>query len=356
MQIRAYVMDLIQHKHLKADDRLPSENELATQFGVSRITVKHALDSLVEDGTIYRIQGRGSFVAETGGEPLLYTKQSAAPGSLIAYIAPYLDNSFTARLLNGIEDELGKSGYKVIFSNSRGSQEKEKQLIREALALGVAGMLVFPVDGEKYNEEIVQLTMSGFPIVLIDRDLPGLSTHCVCSDHAGGAYMATQHLLSLGHQAVAFVSASTPSTASTEERLAGYEKALADEGIPILHRHRLQVSRIDDIIALLNDNPELTAVFAENSGVGQSVFEAAAKMGRSIPGELSVTFFDDFEFSNLSKTPPTVIVQEEQAIGMESAKLLISVISSKNPEKQKILLPTRLLQRQSTASPPPAKP
>jgi len=340
-------MDQIQQQVLQVGDRLPSENKLASQFGVSRITVKNALDALVKEGIIYRIQGKGTFVSLNGGEPPLYKSDSKST-PLIAYITPYLENSFTARLLSGIERELSKAGYKTVFSTSDGSQEKEKQLIREAIHMGVKGILVFPVDGEKYNEEIVMLTMSEFPIVLIDRELSGLSTHCVCSDHFGGAYTATEHLIQLGHTSIAFLSFSPPFTTSTEARIAGYEKALADSSLPIMHHIRQQVGSPEDIVRFLEAHPEVTAVVAENAGVGRALFQAVSAKGISVPERLSVVFFDDFDFPDLVTHPPTVILQQETAIGEESAKLLLSIINQSSASKQKVVLPTKLVVREST--------
>ncbi|RXZ80512.1 GntR family transcriptional regulator [Paenibacillaceae bacterium] len=350
LQIRSFITDQIDKHILQAGDRLPSENDLAAKFGVSRITVKNALDSLVKLGTIHRIQGKGSFVSSKQGVPILYEKKSTSL-PLIYYIVPSMENSFTARLLKGVEKELSLSNYKVIFSTTNGCQEREKELIRDALQLGVQGILVFPVDGEKYNEEIFQLSLSGFPIVLIDRDLVGLSVHCVCSDHFGGAYQATRHLIELGHQNIGFLSFSAPATASKEERISGYEKALAEARLPIMHQHRQQFKNVQDIVVFLEKHPEITAIFAENAGTGQILYKAAKIMGISIPEELSVIFFDDFEYPNLAETPPSIVLQQVEGIGSESAKLLLSIINNPTQEKQKILLPTELLLRSSTAPP-----
>ncbi|MFF2480329.1 LacI family DNA-binding transcriptional regulator [Paenibacillus sp. NPDC058071] len=358
IQIRKYVNDQIGQQNWKEGDRLPSENELAAQFGVSRITVKNALDSLVKDGVIYRIQGKGTYVSMHGGEPTLYANGGNLPASsslpVVAYITPELNNSFTALLLSGIEEELARSGHKVIISKSDGDLEKEKRLIQEAMALGVRGILIFPADGEMYNEEIIQLSMSHFPIVLIDRDFPGLSTHCVCSDHAGGAYAATKHFIDLGHTSIGFLSASPRYTSSMEERLNGYEQALIDSGMPIFHHHRASIVSRDDIAAFLEANPEITAVFAENSGVGNGVLEAAKQLQWNVPERLSVAFFDDIEYHNLHVTQPTVVIQQDKAIGRESAKLLLQVMADPLQQKQKVLLPTELLQRQSSAAPMPS--
>jgi GntR family transcriptional regulator, arabinose operon transcriptional repressor len=350
IQLRTFVLEQIQQHHWLSGDRLPSENELANQFGVSRITVKNALKTLVKEGLIYRIQGRGSFVAAPGaGEPALLSSESN-PGSppIIAYLMPWLRNSFTANLLSGVEEELVKSGYNVLFYRTHDSQQTEKELIHQVIQLGVKGIIIFPVDGEHYNEELVQLTLSRFPIVLIDREMRGIAANSVCSDHSGGAYAATKYLIEQGHQQIAFITSSQHGTISVEERLIGYEKALSDHGLPIHHSLRLLHAGANDIENFLREHNEITAVFAENTGTGNHVIQNAAKLNLAIPERLSLVFFDDFEYSELSRIPPTVIVQQEEEIGKEAAKLLISLINNPMQERKKIVLPSHLIVRQST--------
>ncbi len=126
LQIRSFITDQIDKHILQSGDRLPSENDLAAKFGVSRITVKNALDSLVKQGIIHRIQGKGSFVSSKQGVPILYEKKSTSI-PLIYYIAPSMENSFTARLLKGAEKELFTFKLQGYFFNYEWVSGKRKR-------------------------------------------------------------------------------------------------------------------------------------------------------------------------------------------------------------------------------------
>ncbi|HEY0829074.1 MAG TPA: GntR family transcriptional regulator [Bacilli bacterium] len=369
-QIRKYVHDQITQKVCLPNDRIPSENEFASQFGVSRITVKNALSELIEEGLIFRVQGKGSFVSpDISGEPLIYRSEPTNNKSkpLIAYLMPRLDNMFTAQLLSGVESELSKQGYRLLFCRTHDSQETEKEMLREVIQLGVKGIIIFPVEGETYSEEILRLTLSEFPLVVVDRYLRGIETNCVCSDNVEGAREATSHLVSLGHTRIGFISTAYQGTTSIEDRLTGYEKALADHNIHIDHSLRLvhfdneQVNTIlhegipDELVkhemqSFLKKNPDMTAVFAINSAVGLTIIEAATEIGIRVPDDLSVVFFDNYELSALSSIPPTCVSQQEKELGKEAARLLVSIIDNPKQERRKILLPTKLIVRKSTAS------
>ncbi len=368
-QIREYVLDQIKQQRWKPNDLLPSENEFSQQFGVSRITVKNALSFLIEEGLIFRVQGKGTFVSPSPlGEPLVYRSetQSNKTKPLVAYLMPRLDNIYTAKLLNGMEKELARNGYRLLFCRTNDSQEQEKKILKEVIQLGVKGIIVFPVEGETYSEEILRLTLNDFPLVVVDRYLRGIETNCVCSDNIEGAQEAVKHLISLGHKRIGFVSTAYPGTTSIEDRLSGYEKALADANIPIDHRLRLVHFDAEQMNAILTDgvpdeaakaeiqsylrnSSDLTAIFAINSVVGLTVIQAAVEMGIKIPEQLSVVFFDNYELSAISSYPPTCVSQEEMQLGGEAAKLLINIMENPQQERRKIVLPTKLIIRQTTA-------
>jgi len=369
-QIRQYILDQIEQKIWLPGDKIPSENELAERFNVSRITVKNALSKLNEDGLIFRVQGKGSFISpDPLGEPLIYSSEPAKNGKnkgLVAYLMPRLRNSFTARMLDGIESELAKNGYRLIFCKTQDSQETEKEMLQEVIQLGVKGIIIFPVDGETYSEDILRLTLIDFPLVVVDRYLRGIETNCVYADNVEGARAATAHLIALNHRKIGFISTSYPGTTSLEDRLTGYEKALAEHNIPVEHRLRLthfapepMNAVLDDgaadetskkeIQAFLKENPDITGVFAVNAAVGLTLIEAALELGIRVPGQLSVVFFDNYELAALSSIPPTCVSQDEHEIGKEAVRLLISVMENPKQERRRIVLPNKLIVRKSTA-------
>lgn len=388
-QIRDYVLANIQQRHWQANDQLPTELELAEKFNVSRFTVKKAMEELVKEGLIYRIQGKGSFIAQTVGDeqrpiaaPSADTQASAAL-KLVVLLTPQIQSSLSANILTGAERILAERGYQLIVRSSRNEQELERRLLVDSVNTGVRGVLIFPVDGESYNEEILRLTLNKFPVVVIDRFLRGVETNCVCSDNEGGAFDAVSHLIGLGHQNIAYVVVHDRTTTSLEERMSGYERALAAHDLPYGRRlayfeseeaertkglpedlreerqaqdrqqeEQDQLSRMTaPIQAFLERNPAVTAIFAATTYTGLATLQAAANLGIRVPEQLSVVFFDDFEHAALSRIPPTCVVQQEGGLGMEAAKLLLSVIDNPMQERRKLTLPTRLVVRSSTAPP-----
>lgn len=365
-QIREYILDLIRENSWRPNDRIPSENELAEKFNVSRITIRGALSKLIEEGLIYRVQGKGSFISSfPAGEAAIYEPQRDKDRRIIAYLMPRLDNLFTANLLSGIESEVSKNGYRLIFCKTHDSRETETKLLREMIEMNVEGIIIYPTAGESYNEEILKLSLNNFPLVVVDRYLRGVETNCVCADNLEGAKAATNHLVELGHSKIGFISYPAQTTTSIEDRLIGYETALAERNIPIDHRLKclqmdmkqanliLSEGQADEvskrqIVSFLQSNPDLTAVFAVNSAIGLTTMEAVKDLGIRIPHDLSVVFFDDYEASAFSSIPPTIISQQELQLGIEAAKLMVSLLDEPKQERRKILTPTKLIVRNST--------
>ncbi len=149
---------------------------------------------------------------------------------------PRLDNRFTANVVSGIESELSKNGYHLLFCKTHDSRELEKQKLKEMISLGVDGIVVYPVSDESYNEDILKLSLDRFPLVVVDRYLRGIETNCVCSDNLQGVYKATNHLIELGHRNIAYIN-SVIQTTSLEDRLNGYHSARG-----FLYSYRLSIA------------------------------------------------------------------------------------------------------------------
>ncbi|MFF2483448.1 GntR family transcriptional regulator [Paenibacillus sp. NPDC058071] len=362
-KIENYIVEQIKSQAWQPLSRIPSENELAEQFGVSRITVKNALTELVDRGIVYRLQGKGTFVSDRNQDELLTIPEEtyATPKRTIGFLLPRLDNRFTANLLSGIEDSLSEQGYHLIFSKTNDSQEEEITKIREMQQYGVEGLIIYPVEGENYNNEILSLTLNRFPLVLLDRLLRGIDTNSVSSNNFEAAVSAVNHLHELGHQHIGFISTKVEGTSSIEERLAGYERALEDHHILIdrsLEMTRLLVNDSDEqvnglIEQFLLANRQMTALLSSNHS--PQVIQIAHRLGIRVPEDLSVVFFDDVVHPEFSIVPPTVVVQQERELGQEAGKLIVEQIKRGGGEYKQIKLPTSLVVRSSTSTLNPSK-
>lgn len=142
-----------------------------------------------------------------------------------------------------MESEISRHGYWLVLYTTDDSEQIETRTLKEMIELCVCGIIVYPVAREHYNEEILKLTLNRFPLVVVDRYLRGIETNCVCADNFDGARRAAAYLTELGHRKIGFISSNILPTTSMEDRLGGYERRLADHGIPA--EKRLQLLQID---------------------------------------------------------------------------------------------------------------
>ncbi|EJW17171.1 transcriptional regulator, GntR family [Paenibacillus alvei DSM 29] len=322
LQVQRYIEDMIQNKQLKPNDRIPTEKELMEQFQVSRITVVNALAALVKEGLIYRVPGRGSFVSkqimgkmimaqeESNNANTNEMRDSSVSGfagrerrkKVVGFVMPTLDDYFAMRLINSIQKTLNERGYSLIVAFSGGSKDREEQQIREMLEMGIAGLLLFPVDEDMYNEEILSLKVNGFPFVLIDRYLPGVDTHYVCSDNRLGAEMAVAHLWELGHRNIAICTDAFRDCVSVQDRIAGYMNEYQRRGAMInpaliLTDFTIPVGEEadDSVLARYMRSGIATAYIALHGKLGMRMHQIAKRAGLRVPEDISIVTFDDPE-------------------------------------------------------------
>ncbi|RXZ83227.1 GntR family transcriptional regulator [Paenibacillaceae bacterium] len=356
-EIEQYIISQIRSNKWAPLSRIPSENELAEQFHVSRITVKNALSNLVEQRIVYRQQGKGTFVAEDHHQALDELTRAASPAPrkrTVGFLMPRLDNRFTANVLSGIEDVLSAEGYRMLFSKTNDSQQDEIVRIKEMLEFPLDGLIIYPVEGENYNSEILSLTLSKFPLVLVDRSLKGIETTSVSSDNFTSSVEAVNHLYEYGHKSIGFISSRPEGTSSIEERIAGYEYGLEQHGILI--DRSLQLSTLtfsqsieetmNSLRQFIISNPQMTALLA--SSFGPEISRVAIECGRRLPEDLSIIFFDDVVDPIFCVVAPTVIAQQEREIGREAARLLIEQMGETQSQCKRVKLPSKLIVRDST--------
>lgn len=375
MQIQEYFKDLILKGELKENDKIPSEKELMEQFNVSRITVANALTHLANDGWIYRIPGRGSFVSNEIGQILssqrrdLHAEKSAggdaaSRGSrkMIGLVMPVLVDYFALRLISGINRVIEGSPYHLQIVQTYNSIEREKEAILDLIEQGAAGLIIFPCDAETYNEEILALKLNGYPFVLIDRYFPGVETNIVRSDGLLGGRLAVDYLWDLGHRDIAICSDSPLSTITVEERINGYMEALKQKQAminPALILTDFTVDYndvdLDHPLGRFVKNRMASAFITLNGRLGLHIYTICRQLGLKVPEDISILTFDDpspelDEFGFFSH-----ISQSEGAMGEEAAKILLGLL--KEPSKQdkgysKVILQPKLIQRRSTGPGP----
>jgi GntR family transcriptional regulator of arabinose operon len=340
--------------------RLPSETRLAAEFRVSRGTLRQALASLHQAGYVDPMPGRGTFIR--GPRPRLPESRRRVVGLIV----PSVTRPALPEVLMAIEDELHDQGYSLLVGTSGNTLEQEKGRLQRILGEGVSGLIVLPIDGRPDPVAYRQLLDVGFPVVLIDRHIVGLSIDAVLPDNVGGAFVAVSHLIELGHRRIAFISSDNLTTTSVLERLQGYQQALRANDIPVdpeLIFTRLPAIPPEEsdedqvieanarrIVRFLSSRPLPTAVFALHDRIAISVLAAATHLGLRVPEDLALVGFDDDPLAQTLHVPLTTIAQPRDQIGRTAARMISDRIEGRRTETARIVLPTQLVIRRSSGA------
>lgn len=332
----------IESGEYEVGSRLPSEKEISEENGVSRITSKHALEQLVNEGFIKRFPGKGTFVQSRAISASAHSAVSASPMSaaapqkLIGVVMEGLSNDFGSEVLLGIESKCAELGYSAIIKFSYGEEEREVACINELLAAGVKGIVLMCVYNEVYSPAVMKLSLEGFPMVFMDRSLKGLPIPFVGTDHRFASKQMTDGLIQQGHTHLALAMfEESHNTTSAEERVNGYVESclahnllcgnkrisLAREGTyhPQLEERAKNVQKIREF---LSENPETTALLALSARVGIIALEAVAGTGVKV-----VASFDGPQ--NAFQTPCELVyvVQDQMLMGATACEQLIGRIN-----------------------------
>jgi len=346
LQISALLTQRILSGELKAGDSLPPEPELCKEFGVARGTIRQALADLETAGYIRRERGRGTFVIWDGKQ----RRPQVDATRQIGFVVPYVRDSFVSTILLGVEEAASQRGLSVTFKHVENDPERQAQVLNELVAHNLAGVVIYPVDS-LHVEPIASLVRSGYPVVLIDRYLRGVITDYVMSDHFGGMLRAAQHLVQLGHRRIGFIAWRDPAI-SIEHRLAGYQQALIEAGIPLDPGLVLEVESYptidrEPLCRFLVQEPRISAVLAANDQTALAVYEAARRVGVRIPEELALVGFDNLDFTSHLEVPLTTVAQPAIDIGRTAVEILMNRIQGEASGPQQVILPTRLVIRRS---------
>lgn len=351
-QLYRFVLGEIEAGRLAPGARVPSEKALADQFQVSRITSKRALEKLAQDGLIQRSQGRGSFVAVVpapivnDGAASVYSAATVdVHPQLVGLLVPDTSDTFGAHLVRTVESQLRRQHFRTVLCRTEGRRELEEAALDDCLALGVSGMIIFPVYGEYYNERLLRLVLDHFPIVLVDRYLRGIPVCSVTTDNRRAAEELTNHLIGLGHHRFAFITPPPAGTSSIEDRILGVTAAIAEHLLhfnaeqDIIHAYctlpgaltptTQTIERdVESICAYALNHPEVTAYIACEYPLAVLAQRVLAGLDRGEPGRCVVACFDA-PHSPLDDVRITYVEQDEEAMGIEAVAMLLAQIGGR---------------------------
>jgi LacI family transcriptional regulator len=295
--------------------------------GVHPVTARRVREAI--DLLGYRRNGLASSLAGA--------RSSAAIGLVIEDVS----NPFYGAMARAIEETCRQHGRILITASSDERPELEQGLVQTLLERRVDGLILVPAarDHTYLRAEIER----GTPVVFVDRPPTGIVADTILCDDRGGARIAANYLIGLGHHRIAIV-AHGPSVYTADERVQGALEAFeaADLRVdPGLIRVGAYTSEdAERVVALLldMDNPP-TAIFATNNRMAIGAVRALHARGRA----LDMAAFDEFELADLLPVQLAIVGHDPRALGRGAVDLLFRRLNGDARPPQRVVLPTGLI-------------
>jgi DNA-binding LacI/PurR family transcriptional regulator len=336
--------------HNRSGEMAVSIKDIARVAGVAHSTVSRALrgSSLIPEVTanrIRRIAEEMGYTASAIGRGLVKGRTEA-----IGVVVTSISDPFNGEVVAGLEEVANEYGYSVILATSQALPEREISVVRAFQSRRVDGIVVASSRvGSNYSSMLADLQI---PVVLLNNQHPYEFSYSVRIDNMQGSFDATNHLLSLGHRRIAYLSDKN-GLHSDAERRAGFEKAMHAAGAAIsphllLSGDGKMEGAIEATLKLFAQGDDLpTAAVCYNDMTAIGVMQAAKRMQLSIPGDLSLVGFDDIQVAELVTPALTTVRQPKRQLGMCSMRLLLKLLRGEETEHS-LLLPGELIVRDST--------
>ncbi|HBR18998.1 MAG: hypothetical protein A2Y13_00685 [Planctomycetes bacterium GWC2_45_44] len=333
--------------------KIDDEHALADKFGISRGTVRQALELLRKERLVVRQQGRGTFVTNPAEAPVADTKTALL--GIMAYEKEY----YFRKIIQGASSRATNRGY-MLVTGSNSTPAEIGRYTDVFLKNSIRGVAVTPVlhDSQHNYEPLIK---ANIPMVLLDRMLPDRQEDFVSVDDYQGTYMATRYLVGLGHTKIAYIGTDTKDDIPCQpRRYHGFVDACNQSGLNLPEEWRLEI-HIDEhgqiseesLYNILRQKQRPTAFVTFCDLFAVRIIDVAKKLNIKVPEELSVVGFDDSALCQNYDIPVTSIHPQYEEIGRVLIDLLIDGIESSEPRpKRSVLIAPQLVIRKSTAPPP----
>ena len=267
-------------------------------------------------------------------------------------LLPSLASPFYAEIIRGLDWAAHERGYALMLGLTGSDPVRQESYIDIAQRQRTDGLVVLDISLSHLLSTRGGLRL---PAVQVLEREAGSANPSVTINEAAAAEMMTRHLIELGHRRVAHITGSEMSTIAAL-RLTGYRNALDAYSLPVCEdltvTGNFQASggraAMTKLLAL-SEPP--TAVFCANDETALGAMALAIELGLDVPGDISITGFDDIEQSSQSAPPLTTIRQPRFDIGATAMSLLLDWIGGKARSALHVTLPVELVLRDSSAPP-----
>lgn len=332
-----------------------SIKDIANLANVSITTVSFILNGKAREKRISEdvIKKVETIIKEHNYKPNLVARSLRTGNTkIIGLIVEDISNPFFSGIARLIEDKAYKKGYKISYSSTENNIDKAKGLISMFKLRQADAYIIAPFPG--IEKDIQSLLDDNKPVVLFDRNLPGLNANYVGVDHFNGAYEATKYLINKKKNKIAFITVDLD-VKQISDRFEGYRAALTDAEIPFNETLVVKApfnqpndEMEEQLTVFFDNNKDVDAVFFATNYLAISGLSALKRMKKAINDQFEVVSYDDHDIFKLHTPAITAVSQPIEEIADKIIDLILERLSSKtkiDEKNENIILSTKLIIR-----------
>jgi len=270
----------------------------------------------------------------------------------IGVVIPFITNYYFSMVISGIQEEAYERDYNVILYVTNDHVAREQNLLENLSTSSLDGLLISISSDSSTNDHFEQLMAKGMPIVFFDRVPKDIDASKVVQDDFAGALQATEYLIRQGYTRIAHI-AGPENLQFTQQRLNGYLQALEQHNMAIdprliVYSGFSQAHGATDTLQLLalSDRPD--AIFAANDRKAVGAIQTIKQQGLRVGRDIGVIGFTNDPIATVVEPNLSTIEEPAMEIGKRSCALLIRHIKNRDFEIQDMVLPGKLIERNST--------
>ena len=373
-RLSAVLRQKVRDGHYRPGSILESERTIGRQYGVSRFTVRAALQMLEQEGVINRAAGRGAVVTARASQHDADTSNSSAVPASAVFVRVNA-SAHVATMIAGARRFCSHDGSELIVVDAGGSHDATIRYL-DSLPVDINGVILWPFDSPDYAQVICRLRAQNIALVCLEHTIAGTAVPSVEPDAFAGSYKATSHLLEHWPGPVFYLGFPNPSAATARQD--GWQSAMADHGFIDAQKYCRYVSDTegdlvmgpsgyDAIIAagrsqglqLLQNEPYPArgwSIFCASDLFALGLYQAAQHKGLEIGRDVRVVGYGNYPFAQRLDPPLTSVEVPHDEIGYVAARLLSQHIAGHPAHPIRHVLPVALRERASSAPQPTRSP
>ena len=327
-----------------------SVRELSRQTGYSPATISNALNRKrgVSQETAAKIIKLAQELGyqRTGKLARVQFVIARSSGKLIA------EGAFRLAVVNGIEYEARQHGLSTTYITLELANERTReQQLASILSDPTSGIVLLGTEMTEADYSLFDHAEA--PLVVVDGVSGNHFFECILFSNEGSSYRAVRHLIDRGHREIGHLSGETR-IRNFPLRQRGYERALAEAGLPICGEYTVTLSTdkpesaYEDMRRWLAGKPDLpTAFFADNDTLAVGAMRALAEAGYDIPGDVSIVGFDDLDYASITQPALSTVHVPRFDLGRMAVKKLLEQVENPNPYRCETHVSTTFVERDS---------